>query len=64
MKKKLMILAVAAGLAGCKGGFKQGDGGMLYNIVEHKSSATIKDGDFVSLNGVIKTEGDSVLSST
>jgi len=65
MKKKLMILAVAAlGLAGCKGGFKQGDGGMLYNIVDHKSSATIKEGDFVCLNGVIKTEGDSVLSST
>jgi len=65
MKKKLMILAVAAiGLAGCKGGFKQGDGGMLYNIVDHKSSTTIKEGDFVSLNGVIKTEGDSVLSST
>jgi len=65
MKKKLMILAVAAvGLAGCKGGFKQGDGGMLYNIVDHKSSVNIKEGDFVSLNGVIKTEGDSVLSST
>lgn len=64
MKKKLMILAVAAGLAGCKGGFKQGDGGMLYNIVNHKSSVNIKEGDFVSLNGVIKTEGDSVLSST
>jgi len=65
MKKKLMILAVAAvGLAGCKGGFKQGDGGMQYNIVSHKSSANIKEGDFVSLNGVIKTEGDSVLSST
>ncbi|WP_448702613.1 FKBP-type peptidyl-prolyl cis-trans isomerase [Mucilaginibacter sp. AW1-3] len=65
MKKQLMILAVAAiGLAGCKGGFKQGDGGMLYNIADHKSSATIKEGDFVCLNGVIKTEGDSVLSST
>lgn len=64
MKKKLMILAVAAGLAGCKGGFKQGDGGMLYNIVNHKSSVNLKEGDFVSLNGVIKTEGDSVLSST
>jgi len=65
MKKKLIILTVAAiGLAGCKGGFKQGDGGMLYNIVEHKGGALIKEGDFVSLNGVIKTEGDSVLSST
>ncbi len=60
-----MFLAVAAiGLAGCNGGFKKGDGGMLYNIVNHKGGDLIKEGDFVSLNGVIKTEGDSVLNST
>jgi FKBP-type peptidyl-prolyl cis-trans isomerase len=66
MKKNLKFLAVLAlGLAGCKGGFKQGDGGMLYNIVSHGSgSATIKEGDFVALQGIIKTEGDSLLSST
>lgn len=66
MKKNWKFLAVIAlGLAGCKGGLKKGDGGMLYNIVEHSSSATpIKEGDFVSLQGVIKTEGDSLLSST
>ncbi|EHQ28514.1 FKBP-type peptidyl-prolyl cis-trans isomerase [Mucilaginibacter paludis] len=65
MKKNWKFLAVIAiGFASCKGGFKQGDGGMLYNIVDHKSSTTIKEGDFVSLQGVIKTEGDSLLSST
>lgn len=65
MKKNWKYLAVIAiGFASCKGGFKQGDGGMLYNIVEHKSSTTIKEGDFVSLQGIIKTEGDSLLSST
>jgi FKBP-type peptidyl-prolyl cis-trans isomerase FkpA len=65
MKKKLMFLAVAAiGLAGCNGGFKKGDGGTLYNIVSHKGGDLIKEGDFVSLNGIIKTEGDSVLNST
>lgn len=65
MKKNWKYLAVIAiGFASCKGGFKQGDGGMLYNIVDHKSSTTIKEGDFVSLQGVIKTEGDSLLSST
>jgi FKBP-type peptidyl-prolyl cis-trans isomerase FkpA len=65
MKKKLMLLAVAAvSIAGCKN-FKQGDAGTLYNIVEHKGSAPlIKEGDIISLNGVIKNEGDSVLSST
>lgn len=60
-----MFLAVAAvGLVSCKGGFKQGDAGMQYKIVEHKDGPTIQQGDFVSLQGVIKTEGDSVLSST
>ncbi|WP_295655033.1 FKBP-type peptidyl-prolyl cis-trans isomerase [uncultured Mucilaginibacter sp.] len=64
MKKKLVLLVVAAAsLAGCKN-FKQGDGGMLYNIVEDKSGPKIKEGDVISLNGVIKNEADSVLSST
>ncbi|MBW4891067.1 FKBP-type peptidyl-prolyl cis-trans isomerase [Mucilaginibacter sp. HMF5004] len=64
MKKKLMLLAVAAiTIAGCKN-FKQGDGGTLYSIVEDKTGPLIKEGDIISLNGVIKNEGDSVLSST
>ncbi|MEB0249971.1 FKBP-type peptidylprolyl isomerase, partial [Mucilaginibacter sp. 5B2] len=62
MRKNLMIIAVAAlGLASCKGGFKQGAGGMLYNIRTDKSGATIKSGDFISLNLILKTDGDSVL---
>jgi FKBP-type peptidyl-prolyl cis-trans isomerase FkpA len=65
MRKNLMIIAAAAlGLASCKGGFKQADGGLLYNIRTDKSGPTIKPGDFVSLNLVLKTEGDSVLGST
>jgi FKBP-type peptidyl-prolyl cis-trans isomerase FkpA len=65
MRKNLMIIAVAAlGLASCKGGFKQAEGGLLYNIRTDKSGPTIKAGDFVSLNLVLKTEGDSVLGST
>jgi FKBP-type peptidyl-prolyl cis-trans isomerase FkpA len=65
MRKNLMIIAVAAlGLASCKGGFKQADGGLLYNIRTDKSGPTIKPGDFVSLNLILKTEGDSVLGST
>ena len=65
MKKNLMIIAVAAlGLASCKGGFKQGAGGMLYNIRTDKSGPTIKAGDFISLNLILKTDGDSVLGST
>ncbi|AMR31511.1 hypothetical protein A0256_08760 [Mucilaginibacter sp. PAMC 26640] len=60
-----MIVAIAAlGLASCKGGFKQAEGGLLYDIVTDKSGPTIKTGDFLSLNLVLKTEGDSVINST
>lgn len=59
-----MLLAVAAiSIAGCKN-FKKGDGGTLYNIVEHKGGPTIKEGDVISLQGVIKNDADSVMSST
>jgi FKBP-type peptidyl-prolyl cis-trans isomerase FkpA len=65
MRKNLMLIALAGlGLASCKGGFKQGEGGLLYNIHTDKSGATIKEGDFVSLNLILKNEGDSVLGST
>ena len=65
MKKNWKFLAVIAiGLAGCKGGFKQGDAGTLYNIVEDKAGTNIKEGDFVTVDFIIKTEGDSVLTST
>jgi len=65
MKKNLMFLAFAAlGLASCNGGFKKGDGGMLYEIHVDKDGPRIKEGDFVSFNLVAKTDGDSVLFST
>lgn len=60
-----MFLALAAiGLASCNGGFKQGEGGLLYNIHTSKGAPKIKEGDFVSLNMVVKTDGDSILNST
>lgn len=65
MKKNLMFLALAAiGLASCNGGFKKGTGGMLYDIHVDKGAARIKEGDFVSLQLIAKTDGDSVLMST
>ncbi len=65
MKKNLIFLAlVSLGLASCNGGFKQDDGGMLYNIVVDKGGPTIQSGDFVSADVVIKTDADSVLQST
>ncbi|MCJ8211377.1 FKBP-type peptidyl-prolyl cis-trans isomerase [Mucilaginibacter sp. RS28] len=65
MKKHFMFLAVAAlGLASCGGGFKKGDDGVLYNIVTDKGGPAIQGGDFVSIDVVTKTDGDSVLSSS
>jgi len=65
MKKRLMFLALAAiGLASCNGGFKKGEGGMLYNIITDKSGPTIQPGDFVSLNFIVKTDADSLLGGT
>jgi len=65
MKKNLMFLVIAAlGLASCNGGFKQAPGGLLYNIHIDKSGPKIKEGDFISLNAVTKTDGDSVLFSS
>jgi FKBP-type peptidyl-prolyl cis-trans isomerase len=60
-----MFLALAAiGLASCNGGFKKGDGGMLYNIVNDKSGPSIQPGDFISVNLILKTDADSVVGST
>jgi FKBP-type peptidyl-prolyl cis-trans isomerase FkpA len=65
MRKNLMYIALATlALASCKGGFKQGEGGLLYNIHTDKPGQNIKVGDFVSLNLTLKNEGDSVLGST
>lgn len=60
-----MFLALAAiGLASCNGGFKKGEGGLLYNIITEKSGPKIQAGDFVALNLTLKTDADSVVGST
>ena len=60
-----MFFALAAiGLASCNGGFKKGEGGLLYNIHVDKGGPSIKEGDFISVNLIAKTDGDSVLFST
>jgi FKBP-type peptidyl-prolyl cis-trans isomerase len=64
MKKRLMFLALAAiGLASCNG-FKKGQNGLLYDIVNDKSGPSIQPGDFISINYIIKNDADSVLSSS
>lgn len=65
MKKRFMFLAVAAiGLASCNSGFKEAPGGMLYDIHVDKGGPKIQQGDFISVDLVVKTDGDSLLFST
>ena len=62
-----MFLALASlglGLASCNGGFKKGNGGLLYDVLVDKGGAKVNEGDFVSLDLIAKTDGDSVLMST
>ena len=62
MKKGLLIMTVAAlGFAACNGGFKKGPSGLLYSIHNDAKGDSIKEGDFISLNIIAKTDGDSVL---
>jgi FKBP-type peptidyl-prolyl cis-trans isomerase FkpA len=62
MKKGLLIMTVAAlGFAACNGGLKKGPAGLLYSIHTDEKGDSIKEGDFISLNIVAKTDGDSVL---
>ncbi len=64
MKKISIILGLTVlGLASCKQ-FKKGEGDMMYKIHIDKSGETIKDGDFVALNFIEKTEEDSTLSNS
>ena len=65
MKKSIFFLALAAvSFAACNGGFKKGDNGMMYKIYTDKPGENIKTGDFVSVNVIAKTEGDSLLFSS
>ncbi|WP_299290939.1 FKBP-type peptidyl-prolyl cis-trans isomerase [uncultured Mucilaginibacter sp.] len=65
MKKNLVFLTVAAlAFAGCNGGFKKGDNGLLYKIYTDAPGTNIKAGDFISVNVIAKTDKDSLLVSS
>lgn len=64
MKKNLIILGFAAlAFAGCKQ-FKKGPGDLQYIIHEDESGATVKEGDFLAIKFIQKTEEDSILASS
>lgn len=64
MKKNLIILGLAALTFSSCSRFKTGEGGLQYNIHADESGEAIKEGDFIVLSGVQKTEKDSVIFST
>jgi len=55
------MTVAALGFAACNGGFKKGPSGLLYSIHNDAKGDSIKEGDFISLNIIAKTDGDSVL---
>ncbi|WP_353134575.1 FKBP-type peptidyl-prolyl cis-trans isomerase [Pseudopedobacter sp.] len=62
MKKGILIMSMAAlGFAACQGGFEKGPAGLEYKIHTHAAGDSIKEGDFISLNIIAKTDADSVL---
>jgi FKBP-type peptidyl-prolyl cis-trans isomerase len=65
MRRISIFLALAAaGLASCNGGYKKGNNGMLYNKYTDKQGPKIQEGDFVSMNMIVKNDEDSVLRSS
>ncbi|WP_256001884.1 MULTISPECIES: FKBP-type peptidyl-prolyl cis-trans isomerase [Pedobacter] len=64
MKKGIAILfAATLGLAACNN-YKEGKGGLMYQIHHDGGKAKIKEGDVVKLNFIQKNERDSVMFST
>lgn len=64
MKKSFLALGIAfIALTSCKQ-FEKGEGDMLYKMYEDKEGPKIKEGDFVALRAVEKTEEDSIIYSS
>lgn len=64
MKKNLIVLGFAVlALAGCKQ-YKKGPGDLQYIIHEDEKGPEIKEGDFLAIKFIQKTEEDSIISSS
>lgn len=64
MKKTLLFLSLVAFTFSACTRFKTGDGGLQYAIHTDEDSPAIKEGDFIVLSGVLKTQKDSILMNT
>lgn len=65
MKKSILMSGLAAvfALGACQQ-MKTGEGGMKYKIVNDAGTIKANDGDLLSLNVIIKTDRDSILTNT
>lgn len=57
------MCTAALGLTACNN-FQKGPGGLEYKIFKNAGNSKIDSTDFVMLNAVIKTQGDSLINST
>lgn len=65
MKKSILMSGLAAiFLFGACQQMQTGEGGMKYKIVTDAGNVKAQDGDLLSLNVIIKTDRDSILSNT
>lgn len=64
MKKTVLFLSLLALTFSACTRFKTGDGGLQYAIHTDEDSPAIKEGDFIVLSGVLKTQKDSILMNT
>ncbi len=65
MKKSILILGLAAGvLTGACQQFKTGEGGLQYKIVKDAGQPKAQPGDLLSLEMIVSSDRDSVLTST
>lgn len=65
MKKSILMSGLAAVfLFGACQQMKTGEGGLKYKIVQDAGHAKATEGDLLSLNVIIKTDRDSILSNT
>lgn len=66
MKKSILVLGLASifAFASCQQKFETGPGGLEYKILKDAGNPKAEAGDLISINLVIKSDRDSVLTNT
>lgn len=66
MKKSILVLGLASvfAFASCQQKFERGPGGLEYKILKDAGNPKAEAGDLMSLNLIIKSDRDSILTNT